>query len=90
MNWFCNHDCKNTWAGIYTHKKKLKKRMEVNRFDESSAPGLMSCKYFTNTFKILISIVKHLLRTVVEEQTKILFKRFLTLMRRRWFQKLKV
>ena len=39
----------------------------------------MSCKYFTNTFKILISVVKHILCTVVEEQKRILFKRFLTL-----------
>ena len=39
---------------------------------------LVSCKYFTNTFKILISILKHILRAVVEEQKRILFKRFLT------------
>ena len=39
----------------------------------------MSCKYFTNTFKILISIVKHILRTVVEEHKRILHKRFLIL-----------
>ena len=59
----------------HTHKKnKLKKR-----FDESSAPGLMSCKYFTNTFKIFISLVKHILCTVAEEQERILFKSFLTL-----------
>ena len=53
--------------------------MKVNWFDESSEPGLYSCKYFINTFKILISIVKHILRTVVEEQKRILFKHFVTL-----------
>ena len=53
--------------------------MKVNWFDESSTDGLMSCKYFTIAFKILISIVKHILRTVVEEQKTILLKRFLTL-----------
>ena len=39
----------------------------------------MSCKYFTNTFKILISRVKHTLHIVVEKQKRILFKRFLKL-----------
>ena len=63
----------------HTQKKKLKKRMKVNWFDESSAPGLMSCKYFTNTLKILISILKHILCAVVEEQKRILFICFLTL-----------
>ena len=74
--------------GGHTHKKnKLRKRMKVNRFiDLMKVLGPKFCTwsnelrmFYLNTFKILISIVKHIFRTVVEEQNRILFKRFLTL-----------
>ena len=75
--------------GVHTHtqKNKFRKRMKVNRFiDLMKVLGPKFCTwsnelwiFYLNTFKILISIVKHILRTVVEEQKRILFKRFLTL-----------